>query len=337
MSGRIQFWLGASATAVAALVIGCGTDMVDETETSNDALTTLQDLSVEYAKQTEVDLGDGVRAILGKGGNSVVVFEDDETLVFDTKFGSTWPVNGASALRTWIDDHVKAPVTKIVNSHYHYDHTWGNALYPHAEVYAHADSRALMLAVDPEVWGTERSPRAGLPTKKLDAVTIIPVGKRSVEVHLAGSGHTSGDAWMRIPRESLGERAESDVIVTGDLAFHSYYPLFEEGKGGSSISGNIEVLRHLAATYPEARFVPGHGSLCTANDIQAYADYLQEVLDAVHAAQSRGLDEDSAVRDANPERWKRVQLPSPHHGVTWATAESSFRSAYRIVKNGDGK
>ncbi|AKU99280.1 Cyclase [Labilithrix luteola] len=320
----------AGALLAVTLLVGCSHDATDDGDTSADALS-MGDLAAAYAKQTVVDLGPGVHAVLGKGGNSVVI-EDDETLVFDTKFGTTWPLDGAQSLHRWIGDNVSAPVTSIVNSHYHYDHTWGNALYPGAEVYAHADSRALMLAVDPETWGTESQPRVGLPTKTLEPITIIPVGKRSVEVHLAGRGHTAGDAWLRIPRASLGPSATSDVIATGDLVFNTYYPFFDEDNDGSSLAGDIQALHDLTQAFPDARFVPGHGPVCNASDIEAYATYLQEMLDAIRDSIAEGLDEDGAVRRVGPSRWKRLILPSPHHGIAWATAESSFRAAFRIVK-----
>lgn len=294
----------------------------------------LGDLGASYAWQTEEALGDGVWAVLGKGGNSVVV-SDGTTLLFDTKFDNGLFARGASSLERWVHGQSLPPVTQIVNSHFHYDHTWGNTLYPGAEVYADPRSRERMLAVDPGVWGVNGG--RGLPTRSLSRFwTTLNVGEKSVEARLVGPGHTAGDAIVRIPRESLGEGARADVIATGDLIFHTFYPFFEEGEEGSSLEGNIATLRELATTYPDARFVPGHGPVCGRDDLLAYANYLEEMLDEITSGLALGLDEDAIVRRVDPgRRWRRLMLPSPHGGaVAWATAESSFRSAIRVVRGG---
>ena len=331
MRGR-QWAASLALTAGTVLASGCqGSVTPGAGDTTNAGALSWGDANAAYARLTMVELGAGAHAVLGKGGNSIVL-EDEETLLFDTKFGTTWPLDGASSLRDWVAANTSAKVTKIVNSHYHYDHSFGNPLYPDADVYAHADSRALMLAVDPGQWGSDDAPAPGLPTRTLDPVTVLAVGARSVEVHLSGAGHTAGDAWLRIPKESLGEDAQSDVIATGDLMFHTYYPFFDEGDEGSSLAGDASTLHALARSYPDARFVPGHGPLCSASDLDAYASYLEDMLAAIDGARAGGLDEDGAVASVRPsERWNRLLLPSPHHGLAWATAESSFRAAYRIV------
>jgi hypothetical protein len=57
------------------------------------------------------------------------------------------------------------------------------------------------------------------------------------------------------------------------------------------------------------------------------------MLNAVRVALENGRSEDEAVALIRPDlRWHRKILPSPHHGIQIATAESSLRSAYRIAR-----
>jgi hypothetical protein len=90
-------------------------------------------------------------------------------------------------------------------------------------------------------------------------------------------------------------------------------------------------VRALAARYPNATFVPGHGPLATAADLSRYADYLQFVYDSVTQARQKGLSEDQAVKTIDVSRWNLSQLPSFHSGhLCWATAEMNIRWVYQI-------
>ena len=84
----------------------------------------------EYLRPIHRDLAPGVHAVLGAGGNSVILRDADQTLLIDPKFppGSRW-------LRRWMVGH-GGPPTVIVDTHYHYDHTQGNPEHGHARIVA---------------------------------------------------------------------------------------------------------------------------------------------------------------------------------------------------------
>jgi glyoxylase-like metal-dependent hydrolase (beta-lactamase superfamily II) len=66
-------------------------------------------------------------------------------MLLDTKFppGSDW-------LQKRISKEIGAPVTIVVNTHYHYDHTQGNTNYPTAKIYAYKSVPELMRTYDGE-------------------------------------------------------------------------------------------------------------------------------------------------------------------------------------------
>jgi cyclase len=270
-----------------------------------------------YLRQTAIKLAPGVHAVFGGGGNSLVVQDGKDVLLVDTKFP---PASGW--LRSWIARNIGSPVTKVVNTHYHYDHTLGNILYPDTQIIAHKNVPALMLAQDGDWWSRHRS---GLPTMLIDDGSHrITVGNQEVILTHPDIAHTHGDLWVYLP--------EQNIIATGDIFLHTYYTFFDRGKSGTLLPRLIKTVRILADKYPKALFVPGHGPLAHAAALHRYADYLEFLYHAVEYAYKHGLSEDKAVRNIDLSQWKLRILPSFHHyQLSWATARNNIRWVYQII------
>jgi glyoxylase-like metal-dependent hydrolase (beta-lactamase superfamily II) len=271
-----------------------------------------------YLRQSPVTLAKGVHAIIGGGGNALVVEDGDETLLVDSKFPP-----GSNVLARWIRKHVRAPVKQLVNTHYHYDHAQGNELYPEAKIIAHHAVPDLMLTQEGEYWSRHL---ASLPIEPVpDAGKTVTVGSTEVVLRHLGVGHTHGDLAVYIPKH--------DVLATGDLFFNTYYPFFDLSRAGASISGLIKAIETLVKDYPTARVVPGHGPVATMEDYARYARYLKELSERVGVCISSGKSEDEAVESIDLKTWKKRVLPSFHdRRVSWATAETNIRSVYRLLR-----
>lgn len=271
----------------------------------------------EYGRQSALDLAPGVHVVLAGGSNSLVVQSGGEALVVDPKFGP-----GAQELRGWITEHGTAPVGTVVDTHYHYDHLDGNPLYPGAKIYAAPQVAEFARREEPARW----QDREGLPTAAVVAETRLTVGDEEVVLHpIPYPAHTHGDVWVHLPKH--------DLIVTGDLLFHTYYPFLDLNPDrGASLPGQIRQLRAWAAEFPTATFVPGHGPLAKAADVAAYADYLEALWTAVTAARAAGTGPAGARAAIDWRRFDRKILPSFHGGTLhWATSWSNVRDAYRLA------
>jgi len=263
------------------------------------------------------ELAPGVHAVLGAGGNSLVVENGGEALLVDTKFPP-----GSNLLVRWVRKNVKSPVTTVVNTHYHYDHTQGNENYPRATVIAHARAREYMLEQDGDFWSDRR---AGLPAVGVDdRGQTITVGSQEVQLFYPGPAHTRADLVVYLPKEK--------ILATGDLFFNTYYPFFDSSRAGVAIPGIIRAIRHVADAFPDARVVPGHGPLATIDELRQYASYLEDLVQAVTAAVGAGQSEQEAVRTIDLSKWPRAVLPSLHgHRLAWGTRENNIRSVYRVL------
>jgi glyoxylase-like metal-dependent hydrolase (beta-lactamase superfamily II) len=268
-----------------------------------------------YIKQSAEGLAPGITAVIGGGGNSLVVQGKREALLVDSKFPP-----GSRVLQRWIKKRVSAPIRYVVNTHYHYDHAQGNDLYPGAEIMAHELAPALMLGQDGQHWARNLS---ALPTRKVPSTgERLRVDDLEVVLEHPGHAHTRADLVVYVPKY--------DVLATGDLFFHTYYPFFDLSKAGASIEGLISALEKLAIKYPTATVVPGHGPVAKSADLRGYAAYLDALRrSAVSVIERGGTEEEAAQQAPNVER---SILPSFHHGqVSWATKESAARSVFRLV------
>ena len=269
-----------------------------------------------YLRLEHDDLAPNIHAVLGAGGNSVIVHGHGQTLLIDPKFppGSAW-------LRRWMTGH-GGPPTIIVDTHYHYDHTDGNPEYPNARIVAHRLVPDLMRQRDGAFWA--QHPNA-IPKTLIDDSGTIDVGGQQVALVHPPHAHTQGDLW------ALVRSGDKEIVATGDLVFHTFYPFFDLGPGGADVKGTITAVRGMTAAHPHAVFVPGHGPLATAEELNHYADYLTDLDRSVAKARRDGLSEDQAVKRIDLSRWHFSVLPSFHdRHLCWATAANNIRAVYRL-------
>lgn len=275
-----------------------------------------------YVRETTVALAPGIDAVLGGGSNTLVVRSDAETVLIDPKFPP-----GSLALRRSLARGAGGPVRIVIDTHYHYDHTQGNALYEGAEIYAASGVAELLREQggsfnDPAFW---REHSAALPGHAVQDTLRIDAAGAAIVLHaVAGAAHTRADLWAYLPG--------SNLVVTGDVLVNGYYPFLDLSPAGASLPGLIALLRGWVERFPDATFVPGHGPPCGAPDVARFADYLEALWTAARRAREAGWTEDQAAERIDLSAWRLQPLPSLLRGtLLWATEESNVRWAYRLA------
>jgi cyclase len=190
------------------------------------------------------------------------------------------------------------PITRLLNTHHHVDHTLGNALFPpETEIIAHVNARAAMendgLApvldllrsmfphFTPEI--TDVSVR--LPDTTFDGSALeFRVDQRRVQLLHFGPAHTRGDVLVHLPEER--------VLFMGDTGFFFVTPLVVEGHVGNWIRTARRVLDELD---PKV-ILPGHGPVGTPANLSQMIGYLELVREDARRAFEAGASEEEAVR-----------------------------------------
>jgi len=180
-------------------------------------------------------------------------------------------------------DRTERPVSALVNTHHHPDHTNGNGLLGASTIIAHTVCRQELARItgpppagvfDPVQWG-RIEPQ--LPNVCFDSRLELHTPKHRIELlHFGTPAHTTNDIVAWLP--------EQRVLFAGDLAFNRGTPFALSG----SISGWLDVLDELEALRPDI-VVPGHGPVGGREILCHTADYLAFVRDIAPAAHARQL------------------------------------------------
>jgi len=270
-----------------------------------------------YVRLAAVDISPGVTAVLGGGGNTTIVEDSGQLLVIDTKFPP-----GSLMLHRLITTSYSEPVSMIINTHYHYDHTQGNVQYPGVAIYAYHSVPALMRIRD-GTWWTKHND--AIPTVLIGDRGAVKLGTQTLLLVHPGPAHTQGDLYI------VFSRGGRTIVATGDIVFNTYYPMMDLGEGGMDLDGLIAANRALAEQYPRATFIPGHGPVATARDLVRYATYLEAIRDQVAAARRAGASEDAIARGLNLSSFNLSPLPTFHNDhLCWSGAEIDTRWVYQL-------
>lgn len=265
----------------------------------------------QFLRTETVKIDDRFYVVLGGGGNTAVLIGDDGVLVVDPKFWSP-SRRLAQLIRTLTDK----PVTVIVNTHYHSDHTHGNANYTAgADVIAHRRTRANALARDGRFWEVEPA-WSTLPNDLVDDDKELQFGDESIRIIHPGRGHTDGDVVVYFTKRRL--------LHTGDFFLHQLYPFIDRRAGGTAREWVASLDKVLALT-PVERYIPGHGPLSTRADVERFQAYLRSLVSQVEAGVGRGesLAEVQAAVDlrAYGDFQGILFFTSPARNIQWVYEE----------------
>ena len=160
-------------------------------------------------------------------------------------------------------------VRHVVNTHVHFDHTFGNTAFETAIVHAHdnvgrtieADAERIKAALrsdpgdGPEYGYTARDAADVMatvvrgPDRTFGSNATIDLGDRVVTMTYAGRGHTDGDVAVLVP--------DTDAMFLGDLVEESAHPSF--GDDCWPLEWADTLTSHLVQAEDRTVVVPGHG------------------------------------------------------------------------------
>ncbi len=195
------------------------------------------------------EVKEGLYLITGSGGNVAARVTSDSVVLVDNKFE-----RNHDEIVQLVGQVSDRPIAYVIGTHHHGDHMGGNPLFAtHAEIIAHANARAHMLAD-----GLPAPPRV-----VFRRTTSLFVGDIEIRAHHFGRGHTDGDAVVEFP--------DLRTIHTGDL-FVEGTPFIDYANGGSSKEWVDALGKVLELDFDTV--IPGHGPIMVKADVQRFRDKL---------------------------------------------------------------
>jgi glyoxylase-like metal-dependent hydrolase (beta-lactamase superfamily II) len=231
-----------------------------------------------------------ISVLEGSGGNIAVLIGKEGKLLIDSGF-TVSKTRLVEALNNLSAD----PITQLINSHWHIDHTDGNS-WVHsagATITAHLNTKK-HLSTSTRVEGWQYtfppSPAGALPTTIFDDEHHVHHNDTNIALKYYGPAHTDSDISVVFE--------EADVIHVGDTLWNGIYPFIDYSTGGS-IDGMIRAAeRNLRVTTDKTVVIPGHGPVANKASLTAFRDMLSTIRNNVAALKKQGksLSETIAAR-----------------------------------------
>ena len=228
-----------------------------------------------------------ISVLEGSGGNIAVLTGKDGKLLVDAGFAVSRPAI-ANALTSINAD----PITHLINTHWHTDHTNGNAWLHSAgaAITAHENTRkhlSVATRVEGWQWTFPAAPAGALPAKTFTAEQEIQQNDTQIKLKHYEPAHTDSDVWVYF--------TEADIIHVGDTWWNGVYPFIDYSTGGS-IDGQIQAAEaNLAAVTDKTIVIPGHGPVGCRSDVVEFRDMLVAIRENVAALKKQGRTVDETV------------------------------------------
>jgi len=219
------------------------------------------------------------------------------------------------------------PITMIINTHTHADHTGGNPELPrNVEHVAQQNTRANMAKMDL----FKGSNQSLLPTKTFTDKMSLLSGADRIDLYYFGPGHTSGDAIVVFPALR--------VAATGDLFARKWAPLVDAENGGSASQFPNTLDKAIAGIKDVDQLITGHATtpigregtftsfspISKWSDLQEYAAFTHAFVDAVRAAKASGKTADEALAG--------LKLPDKFRDYNMNNARADIQRVYAEVQ-----
>jgi len=221
------------------------------------------------------------------GGNTAVFITDTGVVVVDTKLAGWGQV---------ILDRIKTvtnkPVTMIINTHTHGDHTGSNEFFgTNVETVVQENTKANMEKMD----AFKGDKAKFLPKKTYKDKTTVLSGKDAIDLYHFGPGHTNGDTFVVF--------RELRTMHAGDMFPWKDAPFIDRSNGGSGVEWPKSIDKVLKNVKNVETVIGGHQPVATWKDLQTFQQYTADLLAQCEAALKAGKSVDDAIASLNLSKY----------------------------------
>ena len=249
-----------------------------------------------------IELETGVFARLHEGlTNAGIIVGDDSVLIIDSLRVPSF----ARDLIKDVKDITDKPIQFVIDTHSHWDHSWGNEEFPDATIIGHKNCYAEMIDVEwNEQWRKKVTSSNDPWSEEGNIVNITPpnmtfetsmqlyFGGRELDLKYFGRAHTSGDIYIHLPKEK--------IVFTGDVAQDGGVPYL-----GDCYPVDWPDTDNKLAALPIERFISGHGPIGDHKALEGARDFIHNLVDSVKSAIADGQNSvqasESVIAQLTPE------------------------------------
>ncbi len=273
-----------------------------------------------FSQQKEVKiipekLTENIYVLKGQGGNIGIFVGEKDVFMIDDQFA---PLSKKilAAIKTITDN----PITYLINTHWHGDHTGGNANFQKegAVIVSHENVRKRM-SIDQVVRGKKRlaSPKEALPVITFSEDIQFYINEEPILITHVHNAHTDGDALVYF--------GNSNVLHVGDTYFQGKFPYIDIDSGGTidGYIGGIEKMIMIADD--DTKIIPGHGNVSSEKELRVYLSMLKDLKSAIASEIKKGASLDEIKSNSSiTEKYKS------YNG--WITEEKIKEAIYKSLK-----
>lgn len=228
-----------------------------------------------------------------KSANCTWIVFKDYVLAIDANY--PW---GAEEIIQEIKKTTDKPIKFVFNTHYHHDHSFGNANFVDAGavVVSTATTADEMHTLGQYEWDHGYSPRdmknyrREYPTLLFNDTLVFDDSIHRVELIKMGPAHTAGDGVAFLPKEK--------ILITGDLFVIGIPWGNNVADPHADYDKWLKVLAKMESWKPKI-VIPGHGEPSTTRQLKDQRMYLQDMLQQVSAGIRAGKTREQLITQIN--------------------------------------
>ncbi len=231
--------------------------------------------------------------------NSTVIIGEKGVIVVDTGFTDEIGKHLAKA----VAQITSKPVTHIINTHHHGDHTLGNVAFPNTEVISSEKCRSELERTGAE-WVQIVEDSTGMKFPNTKPVLATTTYKENTRVDMTINGvrivlwtpfgsHTDGDMLVYLP--------DDKILIGGDVTVNKIMPVFRDAHVKAWV-GTLEE----ATKLDFKTVVPGHGPLMTKAELAKLHQIMAALYARVEAGYKNGLSDSEIRNTLDLKDWKKL-------------------------------
>ena len=269
--------------AALSVVIGLGAvSMVVSAQTQGPSAAAIKATQIEKVK-------DNLYIVTGSGVEDQAAFSGGNVAVFITDAGVTLVDSKLPGFGPTIVERIKSvtnkPITRIINTHTHGDHTGSNSFFgASVESIVHENARASMSKM-PEFSAANAQ---FLPKRTYKDKLTVGSGKDQIDLYHFGRGHTDGDTFVVFPALR--------TMHVGDMFAWKALPFVDTANGGSVVE-QPDTLAKAAAVPNVDTIINGHIPNGSVADLKEYAAFTRNFVDFARASMKAGKTVDQAAAE----------------------------------------